>query len=95
MAGSTKNIEGVARVVCAKVLARDGKSDQKLATEVDIYWHIVAAELEFGIVDETGEYVGELDWTKKMDAYRGWMRRHPESRAVWETVRFGAALPRE
>ena len=94
MAGSTKNIEGVARAVCAKVLARDGKSDEKLAAEVDMYWHIVAAELESGIIDETGEYVGARDWTKKMDAYRDWMRCHPESRAVWETARFGAPLPR-
>ena len=44
MSGSTDNIEGVARAICAKVLARDGKSDEKLTAEVDMYWHVVAAE---------------------------------------------------
>ncbi len=55
----------------------------------------MAAELECGVIDETGEYVGgEIDWKRKMDGYRDWMRRHPESRAVWETARYGAPLPR-
>ena len=65
--GSTENIEAVARAICAKVLARDGKGDEKLAAEVELYWHIEAAELEAGVIDKTGEYVGELDWTGKME----------------------------
>ena len=96
MSGSTEKIEAVARAICAKLLAREGRNDETPAAEVDTYWHIVAAELEAGIIEETGEYVGELlDWTRKMDVYRDWMRRHPESRAVWETVRFGAPPPQE
>ena len=95
MSGLTENIEAVARAVCAKVLAGYDESEEKLAGEGEKYWHIVAAELEAGIIDETGEYVGALDWTRKMDAYRDWMRRHPESRAAWETARFGAPLPRD
>ena len=51
-----------------------------LAVKVDMYWHIVAAELEAGLIDEMGEDVGERDW----------MRRHPESREAWEIARFGA-----
>ncbi len=60
-----------------------------------MYRHVVAAELEAGIIDETGEYVDELDWGRKMDAYRDWMLRHPESCEAWETARFGAPLPNE
>ena len=89
------NIEAVARVVCANRLAHDGISEKQLATDVDMWWHLTAAELECGVIDETGEYVGgEIDWKRKMDGYRDWMRRHPESRAVWETARYGAPLSR-
>ena len=38
---------------------------------------------------------GQMDWKRKMAGYRDWMRRHPESRAVWETARYGAPLPRQ
>ena len=64
--------------------------------DVAMWWHLTAAELECGVIDETVEYVGgEIDWKRKMDGYRDWMRHHPESRAVWETARFGAPLPRK
>ena len=90
------NIEAVARAICAKKLAHDGKSEGTIAADVDMWWHMVAVELEAGVIDETGEVVGgELDWKLKMDGYRDWMRRHPESRAVWETARYGAPLPRD
>ena len=95
MSGSTANMEAVARAVCAKVLGGEDTSDETLAADVEMYWHVVAAELEAGLIDETGEYVGELDWTRKMQAYREWMRRHPESREAWEIARYGAPLPRE
>ena len=56
--------------------------------------HLTAAEFECGIIDETGEYVAsEINWRRKMDGYHDWMRRHPESRAVWEKAHFGASLP--
>ena len=93
MTGSTENMEAVARVTCAKVPARDGKSEEKLAAEVEMYSHVVAAEFEVAIIDERGEYVGELDWTRKMAAYRKWMRRHQKCPAAWEFARFGAPLP--
>ena len=89
------NIEAVARAVCAKRLAHDGVSEEQLAADVDMWWHLVAAELESGVIDETGGYVGgEIDWKRKMDGYRDWIRRHPESRAVWESAGYGAPLPR-
>ena len=95
MSGSTANIEAVARAVCATVLGGEDTSDEKRADEIEMYWHVVAAELEAGLIDETGEYVGELDWTRKMQAYRDWTRCHPESREAWEIARYGAPLPRE
>ena len=68
---------------------------RKVAADVDMWWRLVAAELESGVIDETGGYVGgEIDWKRKMDGYRDWMRRHPASRAVWETARYGAPLLR-
>ena len=96
MTSCSDNIEAVARALCVKRLARDDWSQEKLAFEVDMFWHLVAAELEAGVVDETGEFVGgELAWKRKMDGYRDLMRRHPESRAVWETARYGAPLQRQ
>ena len=49
MAGSTENIEAVTRAVFAKSLAHDGKSDEQLAADVEIYWHVVASYLEAGV----------------------------------------------
>ena len=89
------NIQAVARALCAKMLAHDGVTEEQLAADVDMWWRQVAAELECGVIDETGEYAGgEIDWKRKMDGYRDWMLRHPRSRAVWETARFGSPLPR-
>ena len=47
----------VARAVCARRLAHDGVSEEQLAADVDMWWHLVAAELESGVIDDTGEYV--------------------------------------
>ena len=96
MATWSDNIEAVARAVTAKRLRHGGKSAEQLAADVDMWWHMsAAAELECGVIDETGEYDGgEIDWERKMAGYRDWMDRHPASRAVWETARYGAPLPR-
>lgn len=67
MANWSDNLEAVARAVCAKKLAHDGISEKQLSADVDMWWHMVAAELEGGIIDETGEDVGgEIDWEQKM-----------------------------
>lgn len=94
MAGSTDNIEAVARAVCAKSLAHDGKSDAKLATDVEMYWHVVAAYLEAGVMDELGQEIEDLSWDEKLDITGDWLRRHPESAASWRMARFGSPLPR-
>ena len=96
MARWSDNIEAVARAVCAKLLADDDVSEERVAADVDMRRHLVAADLKCGVIDGSGEYVGgEIDWTRTMDGYRVWMRRHPESRPVWETARFGAPLPQD
>ena len=67
MTGPTDNIEVVARAVCAKSLAHDGQSDEQLATDVEMYWHVVASYLEAGAMDETGREIGDLSWDEKAD----------------------------
>ena len=96
MASWSDNIEAVARAITAKRLGHDGISEEKLVADVDMWWHTSAAELECGIIDETGEYAGgAIDWKRQMAGYRDWMDRHPASRAVWETARYGAPLLRD
>ena len=48
-----------------------------------------------GVIGETGGYVDELDWTRKMGVDCDWMRRPSESRSTWETARCDVPLPRE
>ena len=50
MTSWSDNIEAVARALCAKRLARDDWSEEILAAKVDMWWHLVAAELEAGVV---------------------------------------------
>ena len=93
MDGSTDNIEAVARAVCAKSLADDGESEEELATDVEMYWHVVAAYLEAGVMDESGCEIGDRSWDEKLDITGDWLRRHPESAAAWRMARFGSPLP--
>ena len=61
-----------------------------------MYWHIVAAEREAGVIDESREIVGsELDRKRRMQFFRDLMRRHRESRAVWGVKRYGVPVSRE
>ena len=89
-------MEAVAYAVCAKGPAHEGIGDERLAADVDRWWHLVAAERECAVIVETGESVGgRIDRNRRMAGCRDWMRRHPESRTVQETARFEAALPRD
>ena len=45
--------------LCAKTLAHGGKSEEELATDVEMYWHVVAAYLEAGLTDEPGREIGD------------------------------------
>jgi hypothetical protein len=78
MTPSTSNIEAVARDICSKQLSRPGRSNAKLAAEVDRYWHCVAAELEASLIDEVGMRVSGNNMGEGLEAYRDWCRRHPQ-----------------
>ena len=67
MANWSDNIEAFARAVTVKRLEHDGISEEQLAAHVDMWWHLTAAELECGVIDETGEYVANR--LKRKDAY--------------------------
>ena len=96
MACWSDNIEAVARAVCEKMLAHDGISEEQLVADVDMWWHLVAAELECGVIDESGEYVcGEIDWKRKMDGYRDLDASPPgEPRGMGDRPVRGASTPR-
>ncbi len=80
MSDSTSNIEAVARDICLRQLSRAGFGGAELAADVDRYWHCVAAELELGQIDETGNRVTAFNLEKSLAAYRDWCRRHPKSK---------------
>ena len=80
MSSPTSNIEAVARNICAKSLSRFGCTGAALANDVDRYWHCVAAQLESGEIDETGDRMAGFDHEKSLDAYRDWCQRHPDSK---------------
>ncbi len=92
MAGPTGNIEAVARAVCAKRLAHDGKTEEQLATDVEMYRHVVASYLEAGVIDESGREVRDLSWDEKLDITGDWLGRLPESAAAWRNARCGSTL---
>jgi len=72
------NIETVARDICFKQLSDVGFSGEFLATDVDRYWHCVAAQLEAGQIDELGNTVRSSHPEKRLAAYRDWCQRHPK-----------------
>jgi hypothetical protein len=80
MSGPTSNIEAVARDICSKQLSHFGSTGAELAADVDRYWHCVAAQLESGQIDETGDRMTAFDLEKSLTAYRDWCQRHAESK---------------
>ncbi len=79
---TTSNIEAVARDICSKQLSRFAHSDAELGYDVDRYWHCVAAQLESGQIDESGNKLVPFDLETSLEAYRDWCRRHPESKTA-------------
>lgn len=55
MTTSTDNIEPLARAICRRGLSRWGWPDTEVDAMVERYWHCVAAEIEAGFIDESGE----------------------------------------
>ena len=74
------NIEAVAREICSQQMAGTGLRDAELDAVVGLYWHCVAAQLESGQIDETGNPVTPFDFDKSLGAYRDWCSRHPEGK---------------
>jgi hypothetical protein len=75
----TDNIEPLARAICeAQARALWDYNEERLAAHVERYWHCVAAELEAGLIDETGVLLSGVDHDAGLMAYRDWRARHPE-----------------
>ena len=68
------------------------RARKKPATDLKMYWHVVAVDLEAGVVDESGREIGEWSWDEKLDITDDWPRRDPEAAAAWRMARFGAPL---
>ncbi len=81
------NIEAVARDICLRQLSRHSACGAELASDVDRYWHCVAAELEAGQTDDAGNLMPAPDLGERLEAYRDWCRRHPESLADIELTK--------
>jgi hypothetical protein len=75
---SRSNIEVVARDICTRLYAQDWPRGPELDADVDRHWHIVAAMLEAGLMDETGSDTLLYDFDREMAALRDWRARHPD-----------------
>ncbi len=84
MTSSTSNIEAVARDICSKKLSSHAHGGADLAADVDRYWHCVAAELEAGLLDDSGNPVPNINLDMGLEAYRDWCQRHLESKPAIE-----------
>lgn len=80
MNSSMSNIEAVAREICLKTYSCQSDSIEELATNIDRFWHCVAAELESGQIDGAGNRLKKFDLDEGLAAYRDWCHRHPESK---------------
>lgn len=82
MTSSTSNIEAVARDICSKQLSGHKLYGADLSADVDRFWHCVAAELDAGLIDDTGNPLPHKGLEKGLEAYRDWCLRHPESKPI-------------
>lgn len=72
------NLEVVARDICARQIAHNCETPDELQWSVDRYWHIVAAQLEAGIIDESGHDLEPFDNDRRLASVRDWRARHPD-----------------
>ena len=72
------NLEIVARDICARQIAHSCETPAELRWSVDRYWHIVAAQLEAGIIDESGRDLEPFDNDRRLASVRDWRARNPE-----------------
>jgi hypothetical protein len=71
------NLEIVARDICARQITHSCETPDELRLSVDRYWHIVAAQLDAGIIDESGRDLEPFDNNRRLAAVRDWRARHP------------------
>jgi len=76
------NIEAVARHICAQQMESAGLTGLIFEAAVDRYWHCVAAELEAGLIDDSGNRQVPFEFHRDLAAYRDWRHRHPEGPVV-------------
>jgi hypothetical protein len=69
-------VEVRARAICELDLMEATELRQALAAAVDRYWHVIAAEIEAGLIDAAGVRV-DYDHETGMKAYQAWCARHP------------------
>lgn len=80
MPESWANIEPIARAVCARLYAVHSSAGASLDATIDRHWHVVAARIEAGLIDDDGNDILPVDTERELDAYRDWRARHPEYR---------------
>jgi hypothetical protein len=72
----TSNIAAVAREICALQIRRPGMSSDEIEEFVDGHWHVPAAQLEAGLIDEFSNWLIPFDLDRSLEAFRDWCRRH-------------------
>lgn len=78
MSPARSNIEIVSREICARLYGRHWQPGPELDADIDRHWHIVAALLEAGLMDETGVDMVPFDADQQTAAVREWRARHPD-----------------
>ena len=72
-----RNIETIARALCARHLQDMAIVATDTAAGVDRYWPLLAAEMEAGLIDTAGNRLVPFDYDASQAAYRNWVQRHP------------------
>jgi len=72
------NIEPVARAIAERIWQRSGGPESGRQAWIDRHWECAAAELEAGVIDETGAATG-ANWERGLAAYRERLRSKPRS----------------
>jgi hypothetical protein len=73
---SRSNVEAVARQIGERICRSEAKSEAETARWVEQYWRYVAAELEAGLIDESGLRLSDWSLERGLAALRDWEHRH-------------------
>ena len=71
---TSSNIEPLAREMAERICRRGGMAKAEIPGWVDLHWPCVAAMLEAGVMDESGEWVEDKDVRLGLQAYRERLR---------------------